>query len=210
VIKKNQLIDVLNEEGIQLIKDVPFPITEKRSASDSLKEWLKTKLDSFRSKAPGFSTHKDLIYPLVNGQRMLESSRLGEPPMNIVNFNALLVHMSILPRRLSRLDNLGLNHFIFLKPYLAVFEARKDDFNNAWCECFYCMLSKKRDEEEYKKEDKNMPIYGVTTNGLIWQFAKLEGREFIQYSTRFTTEDLDTLLSGLRTLFELSRLNIRW
>jgi hypothetical protein len=58
-------------------------------------------------------------------------------------------------------------------------------------------------------DDKDMPVYGMTSSGLIWQIGKLEGKNFTQYSTLFTIEDLDRLFSGLKTLFELCRLNVK-
>jgi hypothetical protein len=198
--KFKQLGDVLNETQIQHIKGISFPITEKLSASDYFKSELKITLESVPYNISEFAICETLIYPTLR--------EVWKPYLDVLNiWSRALVRLNInikgYPDYLIAKRS-PLSAVVFEKPYLAVVEAKKDDFDGAWGQCLYEMYA-----IQQMNEDKDMPIYGVTSSGLIWQFAKLEGRHFTQYSTLFTIEDLDRLFSGLKTLFELCRLNVR-
>ena len=192
--KFKQLGDVLIETQIQHIKGISFPITEKLSPSDYFKNELKITLESVPYNISEFAICETLIYPTLR--------EVWKPYLDIFNiWSRALVRLNInikgYPDYLIAKRS-PLSAIVFEKPYLAVVEAKKDDFEGAWGQCLYEMHA-----IQQMNEDRDMPVYGVTSSGLIWQFAKFEGRNFTQYSTLFTIEDLDRLFSGLKTLFEL-------
>ncbi len=80
---------------------------------------------------------------------------------------------------------------IFLEqPYLAVVEAKKDDFSAGWGQCSAEMYALQQ-----LNDDKVMKIMGVVSNGDVWQFAFLEGQVFLQCSNTYTIQQLDLIFN---------------
>ncbi len=69
---------------------------------------------------------------------------------------------------LARRSPLG--KVVFDKPYLLLVEAKQDNFESAWAQCLSEMIAA-------QNLNQNLPIivFGITSNGERWQFAKLEG-----------------------------------
>ena len=198
--KFKQLGEVLNDNQIQHIQRLPFPTSEEYTASEYFKNEIKITLESVPYNVSEFSICETLIYPILR--------EVWKPYLDIFNIwsRALVklnVHIKGYPDYLIAKRS-ALSAVVFEKPLLAVVEAKKDDFSGAWGQCLYEMYA-----IQQLNEDKSMPVYGITSSGLIWQFGKLEGNTFTQYSTIFTISDIDQLFSGLKTLFELCRLNIK-
>jgi hypothetical protein len=85
---------------------------------------------------------------------------------------------------------------------MAVVEAKKDDFSGAWGQCLYEMYT-----IQQLNGKPDFPVYGITSSGLVWQFAKLEHNVFTEYETLFLIQDIDNLLSAIKTLFEACKKN---
>lgn len=198
--KFKQLGEVLSETQIMHIKGIPFFITEKLSASDYFKSELQITLESVPYNVSEFAICETLIYPTLR--------EVWKPYLHIFNiWSRALVRLNInikgYPDYLLAKRS-PLSAMVFEKPYLAVVEAKKDDFEGAWGQCLYEMYA-----IQQLNEDKDMPVYGITSSGLIWQFGKLEGKNFTQYATLLTMEDPDRLFSGLKTLYELCKINVK-
>ncbi len=60
---------------------------------------------------------------------------------------------------------------MYKKPVVCLCEAKKEKFDEAWGEVVAAMVAaqKSNGHEEF-------PIYGLTTTGRFWEFAKLEGK----------------------------------
>jgi len=48
----------------------------------------------------------------------------------------------------------------------------------------------------------NLPVYGIVSNGEIWEFAQLEQQIFTLYKRRIDIANLDVLFSALVSLLE--------
>jgi len=90
----------------------------------------------------------------------------------------------------SRRSPLGTN--VPDQPYLLVVEAKKDDFPRGWGQCLAAMLAA---QKLGKQPDET--LYGVSTNGLAWQFGLLRGDVFTQDPRPFTLKDLDELAGAI-------------
>jgi hypothetical protein len=86
---------------------------------------------------------------------------------------------------------------IFEKPFVAVIEAKTDDFNEGWAQCVLEMLA----IQELIK-DSDFPVFGIVTTGEFWQFGKLEGNVMTQFKGNFSINDVDEVISALATVFE--------
>jgi hypothetical protein len=82
------------------------------------------------------------------------------------------------------------------KPYLLVVEAKKDDFDAGWGQCLAALLA-----AQQLNGDERQTLYGVVSNGDLWQFGKLLGSRFIRDLRSVTITDLPALFAALNYLF---------
>lgn len=89
-------------------------------------------------------------------------------------------------------------------PYFIVGEAKKDNFEKGWGQCLAAMIAAQRLNQ---KEAVNIPIYGVVTSGKLWEFGKLNEKNFITFPTTvltvFEEQDRTNILNILHTMFKL-------
>ncbi len=77
------------------------------------------------------------------------------------------------------------------KPLLLMAEAKKNDFDEGWAQCLAEMVAAQ------KLNDNELTIYGIVTDGQVWEFAKLE-RDIYTYNDKlFTLDTLAELLGAL-------------
>jgi len=81
------------------------------------------------------------------------------------------------------------------KPLLLVMEAKKNDFDAGWGQCLAAMVAAQ------KMNDQAVDIYGIVTDGKIWQFGQLV-RDFFTFNIRFyTLDDLPVLMGALDFIY---------
>jgi hypothetical protein len=191
--KYKQLGDVLNELGIQHIIGEPFEITHQLQASDYFKSELRLTLEEVPYNISEFAICETLVYPTLREVWKDYRKYLSIWSRALVKLNLKIKgYPDYLIAKRSKLSPV-----IFGRPYMAVVEAKLDDFEGAWGQCLYEMWAMQQ-----LNPQNTMPIYGITTSGLIWQFGKLENGIFTQYETKFTIEEIDRLFSALKTFFE--------
>ncbi len=92
------------------------------------------------------------------------------------------------------------------KPYLLVVEAKKDDFDGGWGQCLAAMIA-----AQTINEDDQITLHGSVSNGDVWEFGKLKGREFVRDRRTFTLDAREELFAALNYVFtqaeELARQN---
>jgi hypothetical protein len=76
-------------------------------------------------------------------------------------------------------------------------EAKQDNFETGWAQCLAEMIAAQRLNGEYK-----IIIFGIVSNGVTWQFGKLEGEQFTRNSTYYTIQDLDKLFRAVNFIFK--------
>lgn len=82
-------------------------------------------------------------------------------------------------------------------------EAKKDDFSRGWAQVGAEMVA-----AQIKNNNKEIPIFGLVTNGNLWQFGKLEGEVFIIDKRSFTAPGhLDEVFNVLNWFFCEARKN---
>jgi hypothetical protein len=86
---------------------------------------------------------------------------------------------------------------VFESPYIAVFEAKMDDFTGGWAQCALEMLAIQKINNK-----PDLPVFGIVTNGKTWQFSQLDGSDFIEFQQRFTFDNINGIISGLSSMFE--------
>lgn len=89
------------------------------------------------------------------------------------------------------------------KPYLVITQVERDDFPRGWAQCLAALLAVQK-----LNALPDQTLYGVASNGQVWQFGRLHGAVFTADSRRFTLSDLDPLYAALHYVFEQCRLQL--
>ncbi len=78
------------------------------------------------------------------------------------------------------------------QPFLLIVEAKRDDFERGWGQCLAAMRAAQK-----LSGSPELTFFGASTNGVTWQFGRLDADEFIQDSRPFSIQDLDGLVAAL-------------
>ena len=78
------------------------------------------------------------------------------------------------------------------KPLMIMIEAKKNDFEQGWGQCLAEMVAAQK-----LNENPELIIYGVVTDGLMWQFGQLISDQFTMNRNAYTESDMEKLFGGL-------------
>jgi hypothetical protein len=79
-------------------------------------------------------------------------------------------------------------------PLLCVTEAKKDDFEGGEVQCVAEMVACRWNNEQ---SGLHTPVYGIVSNGQVWQFYRLSLQKTVDQSRLFTMDALPELLGAL-------------
>jgi hypothetical protein len=83
------------------------------------------------------------------------------------------------------------------KPYLLVVETKKDDFEKSWGQCLAALVAAQK-----LNGSPSLTLHGCVSNGLMWEFGRLEGTQFTQELRSYTLTSMTDLFAALNYLFE--------
>ncbi|HAG84122.1 MAG TPA: hypothetical protein DCL61_23950 [Cyanobacteria bacterium UBA12227] len=87
---------------------------------------------------------------------------------------------------------------VFDKPYFVLVEAKKEsDFSEGWGQCLAEMIAVQRINEEPEQS-----IFGIVSNGVMWQFGKLIEDTFTQNKLFYTIQELERLFGAVNYVFQ--------
>lgn len=90
----------------------------------------------------------------------------------------------------------GVSSTSLTTPLLAVAEAKRDDFDKGWGQCLAEMIACQK-----LNRDETIPIYGIVTNGLLWQFGQLIGKHFTLHLLSYGISEPNKILGILNYIF---------
>jgi hypothetical protein len=155
-------------------------------------EFNRENFDVFGSEA---SRCEAVIYPI-----------LREACKNFVQEYSLWSHKSITADNVltgtpdyvvAKRSVLGKNVLDF--PLVLVAEAKQNDFVRGWGQCLAEMVAAQR-----LNGDENRAVYGIVTDGEIWQFGQLVERRFTKNLSRATIDRLEEVYGAVFGVIELS------
>jgi hypothetical protein len=82
-------------------------------------------------------------------------------------------------------------------PVLVAIEAKKDNFEEGWGQCAAEMVA-----AQIVNPNKDTTVYGVVTNGKLWEFASLKEKIFTKNKDYIDVTDLDKLYAALLFILE--------
>jgi len=92
---------------------------------------------------------------------------------------------------------------VFDKPYFLAVEAKQDKFEEGWGQCLAEMIAVQRINDDLKKT-----IFGIVSNGQVWQFGKLNADIFTRSRNFYTIHELDKLFAAVKYIFQQCELQI--
>lgn len=96
---------------------------------------------------------------------------------------------------LARKSPLG--NVVFDKPYFLLVEAKLDNFEAGWAQCMVEMIAAQKLNDKPEQE-----VFGIASNGGVWQFAKLKSNVFTRNQTFYTIQELDKLFAAINYIFQ--------
>ena len=96
-----------------------------------------------------------------------------------------------------------LGKYVFGKPYFLLVEAKQDKFDEGWAQCLAEMIAAQRLNGELQ-----ITIYGIVSNGSLWQFGKLEADLFTKTIVPYTIYELDKLFAAVNYIFRQCELQL--
>lgn len=88
---------------------------------------------------------------------------------------------------------------VFSEPYLILVEAKKDNFEEGWGQCLAELVAAQKLNQNIEQA-----LFGIVSNGKLWEFAKLEKDIFTKNIRAYLLEDLEKLMATINFLFAQS------
>ena len=92
---------------------------------------------------------------------------------------------------------------VFDKPYFLAVEAKQDKFEEGWGQCLAEMIAVQRINDDLEKT-----VFGIVSNGKVWQFGKLNVDIFSRSRIFYTIQELDKLFAAVNYIFQQCELQI--
>lgn len=81
-------------------------------------------------------------------------------------------------------------------PYVAVVEAKRDDFTGGWAQCALEMYTIQQLNQDPR------PVYGIVSNGRLWEFATLADTTFTYYVEGVSIRNIDEVFGTIVHILE--------
>lgn len=93
---------------------------------------------------------------------------------------------------------------IFEQPFFVTVEAKRDDFIKGWGQCLAEMVA----ISKLNEAGDNQRVFGIVSNGQLWQFSQLKGNVFHKNTKAYTIYDLEQLLAAVNYIFQQCKLEL--
>ncbi len=87
-------------------------------------------------------------------------------------------------------------------PLILLVEAKKNDFEQGWGQCLAELVAAQKINAKKMDDGTTFPVYGIVTDGTLWQFGRLIGDTFTQNRTDFALASLPTLFGAVDSVFK--------
>ncbi|MBD2775249.1 hypothetical protein [Iningainema tapete] len=96
-----------------------------------------------------------------------------------------------------------LSSIVFDQPYFLTVEAKQDKFEEGWGQCLAEMIAVQRINNDLKQD-----VFGIVSNGKIWQFGKLNYDVFTRNKNLYVIQDLEKLFAAVNYIFQQCELQV--
>jgi hypothetical protein len=139
-----------------------------------------------------FAIRENLIFPVLREVYKKYAEQFSLWSHRFIKYDDVLVGTP--DYFVSKRSELGKT--VLGKPLLLMMEAKKNDFDEGWAQCLAEMVAAQ------KLNADELPIYGIVTDGQVWQFGKLEHSLYTYNEKLYTLDDLAELMGALDYIYE--------
>lgn len=82
-------------------------------------------------------------------------------------------------------------------PLIMMVEAKKNDFELGWGQCLAEMVAAQK-----MNDNPDFPVYGIVTDGIMWQFGRLVGNVFNRNRSNFSLDNIPSLFGAVDSVFK--------
>ena len=191
------LAEVLKKYKIRY-QERDFEITNTTEPPPVLREDITFTLNEVAYDVSEAAICENLIYPILKAAWRRYSDILAiwsRPPLLLDN------ELSGIPDYvISKKSELG--KIMLESPYVAVVEAKKDDFTSGWAQCSSEMYAMQQ-----LNGDDDFSIYGIVSNGETWEVACLNKQVFTKFKQIYVIQRLDELFSVLCSMLDFYKIH---
>jgi hypothetical protein len=188
--------DVLKQYQIHYLEE-EFKIITQVKVPKSLTTDLAFTLKNIAYDVSEAAICENLIYPILRSVWMPYVDMFSLWSHKPIEYDSDLA--GIPDYLISKRSNLG--KIVFEVPYIAVVEAKKDDFSGGWAQCASEMYAIQK-----LNNQENLSVYGIVSNGETWEIAKLYQSQFTAFTERFDIRDLKKLYNALSSILDLCKM----
>ena len=87
-------------------------------------------------------------------------------------------------------------------PLILLVEAKKNDFEQGWGQCLAELVAAQKINAKNMNGSTAFPVFGIVTDGTLWQFGRLIGDTFTQNRADFALTNLPTLFGAVNSVFK--------
>ncbi len=138
-----------------------------------------------------FAIRENLIFPILKAAYRPYADLISLWSHRFIKYDDTLVGTP--DYFLSKRSELGKT--VLGKPLLLITEAKKNDFDEGWAQCLAAMVAAQ------KMNEQSSTVYGIVTDGKMWQFGKLEKDYFTFNGRLYTLDDLPELMGALDFIY---------
>ena len=91
-------------------------------------------------------------------------------------------------------------------PLILLVEAKKNDFEQGWGQCLAELVAAQKINAKNMDSSADFPVYGIVTDGTLWQFGRLIADTFTQNRTDFALANLSTLFGAVNSVFQAANI----
>jgi hypothetical protein len=174
-------------------KDTHFLGTEPFSVPDSVRADLAFYQAELSFDESESAVCEMIIFPILSTVYRQHYQRLTLWSHKTITYDEQLTGIPVY--MMAKRSPLG--KVVLDKPYFVAVEAKKDDFSKGWGQCLAQLVAMQKINDKPEQ-----PVYGIVTNGQLWQFGRLFDRQFTKELQSYVLSDLDELMAALNFLFQ--------
>ena len=192
--------EVLKEYSISSTEE-NFIIETEIIIRESFQEELTFSLREFNYQESEYAICEAIIFPILK-----ELYRSYREKFTLWSHKALVYNekLSGIPDYLLAKKS-ALGKEVFEKPFFVAVEAKKDNFIKGWGQCLSEMVAIQKINDSVEQS-----VFGIVSNGQVWQFGKLTDSLFTKEIDIYTISDLHKLFAALNFVFKQCEMQLEF
>jgi hypothetical protein len=172
--------------------EIDFVVETPLQLTDAFKADIEFSLRELVFDNSEYAVCENLIYPALKEVYKHHKDKLSLWSHQPIHYDEALC--GIPDYTVAKRSPLG--KFVFDQPFFIAVEAKRDAFAEGWGQCLAEMVAMQKINAE-----SHQPVFGLVSNGKLWEFGQLVGDQFTKNIKVYTIYDLTELMNALNGVF---------